>query len=67
MLPRRLSNTSSKIIDFALKYGYDTPEAFSKAFRRQHGPTPSEARKYTGKLNSYNRLAIQVTLKGANR
>lgn len=60
-----LCRTNIKIIDLAYKYGYDTPEAFSKAFRRQHGVTPSEARKYIGKLKSYNRLVIQVSLKGA--
>ncbi|MBV7506693.1 AraC family transcriptional regulator [Bacillus sp. sid0103] len=62
---QELSNTSIRIIDIALKYGYDTPEAFSKAFRRQHDLTPSQARKTHAKLKSYNRLAIQVTLKGA--
>jgi len=62
---QELSTTDSKIIDVALKYGYDTPESFSKAFRRQHGITPSQARTYTGKLKSYNRLSIQVNLKGA--
>ena len=62
---QELSTTESKIIDLALKYGYDTPESFSKAFRRQHGITPSQARNYTGKLKSYNRLTIQVNLKGA--
>ncbi|PSL40143.1 AraC family transcriptional regulator [Planomicrobium soli] len=60
-----LMSTSTKIIDLAFKYGYDTPEAFTKAFRRQHGITPSEARKNLGKLQSYNRLVIQVNLKGA--
>jgi len=60
-----LTTTDSKIIDIAFKYGYDTPEAFAKAFRRQHGVTPSEARKFIGKLKSYNRLVIQVSLKGA--
>ncbi|PEJ52112.1 AraC family transcriptional regulator [Bacillus sp. AFS002410] len=60
-----LTTTDLKIIDIALKYGYDSPESFSKAFRRQHGVTPSEARKFIGKLKSYNRLVIQVSLKGA--
>jgi AraC family transcriptional regulator len=60
-----LCSTDAKVIDLALKYGYDTPEAFTKAFRRQHGISPSEARKYTGKLKSYSRLGIQVSLKGA--
>ncbi|WP_085507294.1 AraC family transcriptional regulator [Thalassobacillus devorans] len=60
-----LNRTESRIIDIAYKYGYDTPEAFSKAFRRQHGITPSKARTNSGKLQSYNRLVIQVSLKGA--
>jgi AraC family transcriptional regulator len=60
-----LLTTDAKIIALAYKYGYDTPEAFSKAFRRQHGVSPSEARKYKRKLQSYNRLIIQVILKGA--
>lgn len=60
-----LTSSDTKIIDLAYKYGYETPEAFSKAFKRQHGVAPSEARKYTGKLKSYNRLAVQVSLKGA--
>ncbi|MGE8203582.1 AraC family transcriptional regulator [Heyndrickxia sp. NPDC080065] len=60
-----ISRTDAKVIDLAYKYGYDTPEAFTKAFRRQHGVTPSESRKGIGKLQSYNRLMIQVNLKGA--
>lgn len=59
-----LSRTDEKVIDLAFKYGYDTPEAFTKAFRRQHGVSPSEVRKGLGKLKSYNRLTIQVSLKG---
>ncbi|SDY26458.1 AraC family transcriptional regulator [Evansella caseinilytica] len=62
---QELSSTDRKIIDIAYKYGYETPEAFSKAFRKQHGISPSEARKGIGKLQSYNRLTIQVKLKGA--
>lgn len=62
---QELSGTDCKIIDLAYKYGYETPEAFTKAFRKQHGVTPSEARKGNEKLQSYNRLSIQVKLKGA--
>lgn len=62
---QELSTTDSKIIDLAFKYGYDSPEAFTKAFRKQHGIAPSEVRKGDVKLQSYNRLMIQVSLKGA--
>lgn len=61
-----LSRSDIKIINLAYKYGYETPEAFAKAFRRQHGMTPSEARGYSGKLTFYNRMVIQVILKGAD-
>ncbi|MFT9847439.1 AraC family transcriptional regulator [Aneurinibacillus sp. REN35] len=62
---QELVATDCKIIDLAYKYGYETPEAFSKAFRKQHGVSPREVRQNKGKLNSYNRLVIQITLKGA--
>ncbi|MCC3356058.1 AraC family transcriptional regulator [Bacillus sp. REN16] len=61
-----LTKTETKIIDLAYKYGYDTPEAFTKAFRKQHGVSPSDVRKGIGKLQSYSRLVIQVSLKGAD-
>ncbi len=62
---QELINTDIKVIDLAFQYGYDSPEAFTKAFRKQHNVTPSEARKQQGPLQSYNRLVIQVSLKGA--
>ncbi|GAK14142.1 AraC family transcriptional regulator [Geomicrobium sp. JCM 19039] len=60
-----LTRENTKVIDIAYKYGYETPEAFSKAFRKHHGISPTKARAYKGKLTSYNRLVIQVSLKGA--
>ena len=36
-----LSKGDAKIIDVALKYGYDTPEGFSRAFTAFHGISPS--------------------------
>jgi AraC family transcriptional regulator len=41
---QELATSSSKVLDVAFKYGYDSPESFSKAFRKIHGITPSEAR-----------------------
>ncbi len=38
------SSTDVKVLDVAIKYGYESPEAFAKAFRRDHGLAPSDAR-----------------------
>ncbi|WP_440117925.1 effector binding domain-containing protein [Paenibacillus sp. QZ-Y1] len=61
----KLLQSDHKIIDLAHQYGYDTPESFSKAFRRQHGIAPSEIRKNRASVKAYNRLVIQVSLEGA--
>ena len=35
-----LKETEDKVIDIALRYCYETPESFTKAFSRFHGVTP---------------------------
>lgn len=61
-----LSATDNKVIDIALKYGYESPESFTRAFSRFHGITPSEARKDGSKLKSFSRLSVKITLSGGN-
>ena len=39
-----LSRSDEKVIDIAFRYGYETPESFTKAFTRFHGATPSQVR-----------------------
>ncbi len=53
-----------KIIDTALKYGYDSPEGFSRAFTRFHGVTPNTTKKGNVTLKSFSPLKITITLKG---
>ena len=43
-----LVSTNTKIIDIALKYGYDSPDSFTKAFTRFHGVTPNCCKKRRG-------------------
>ncbi len=61
-----LSSSDIKVIDAALKYGYDSPESFTRAFVRFHGITPSAAKKNSGALKSFSRLSVQIILKGGN-
>lgn len=55
-----LANGKAKVIDVAMKYGYDSPDSFAKAFQRFHGITPSEARRNGQMLKSFSRLSIQI-------
>ncbi|HBL83747.1 MAG: hypothetical protein A2Y17_08595 [Clostridiales bacterium GWF2_38_85] len=59
-----LSVLKSKVIDVALKYGYDSPESFTKAFMRFHGITPSVARESNDNLKYFSPLTIQINIKG---
>lgn len=59
-----LASTDIKVIDVALKYGYESPEAFTKAFQRLHGITPSSAKKKDVKLKSFPRISFQIQIKG---
>lgn len=58
-----LACTGARVIDTALKYGYDTPESFSRAFVRFHGVPPSAA-KHGAALKSFSRLSAKLTLHG---
>ena len=59
-----LQTEKAKVIDVALKYGYDSPDSFAKAFQRFHGITPKEARMDGAVLNSFSRLTLKITLEG---
>ena len=61
-----LSAADDKVIDIALKYGYESPESFTRAFSRFHGVTPSKAKKDGSKLKSFSRLSVKITLSGGN-
>ncbi|QHQ63214.1 helix-turn-helix domain-containing protein [Anaerocolumna sedimenticola] len=61
-----LASSDVKIIDTALKYGYDSPESFGRAFTRFHGITPSYAKTEGAKLKSFSRLSVKLILDGGN-
>ena len=53
-----------KIIDIAYKYGYETPESFTKAFTRFHGVSPAQIKKDTNKIKPFLPLKVIVEIKG---
>lgn len=63
---QELQTTDISVIDAAYKYGYESPESFSKAFSRFHGSTPKQARKKGTKLHLFNPLVIKIILEGGS-
>ena len=61
-----LQNTQQRILDIAVKYGYDSADAFAAAFKRMHGITPQEARKVEVKLKFFARLTFTLMITGVN-
>ncbi len=61
---QELTIKKTKVIDIALKYGYETPESFAKAFKRMHGVSPTMARLPGTSLKAFPRISFQLSVKG---
>jgi AraC family transcriptional regulator len=59
-----LQGSASKVIELALKYGYDSPVSFTRAFQALHGVTPNEARRSGSKLKAYPKISFHISIKG---
>lgn len=57
---------NGKVIDLAYKYGYDTPESFTKAFARFHGFPPSQIKGNTARIKVFLPLKITIKIQGGN-
>ena len=61
---QELACSDRRVIDIAMKYGYDSPDSFAKAFQRFHGISPSQAKEAGAELRSFAPLRIRITLEG---
>lgn len=61
---KELATTDAKVIDVALKYGYESPDSFTKAFKQFHGVLPSLAKSNGSVLKYFEPLVLQITLEG---
>lgn len=61
-----LNRSNTRIIDVAIKYGYSSPDSFTRAFQSFHGVTPSEARNNGQSLKTYSRMTFQLSIKGGS-
>lgn len=60
-----LQNSDMKIIDIAMKYGWNSSDAFAKAFVNHHGTTPTNARSKIGSVKIYPPVSFEINIRGA--
>ena len=58
---RELSHSNKKVIDIAYKYGYETPESFTKSFSKFHSNTPSSVKRGAN-YTSFNKIRIKFVI-----
>lgn len=58
------SDENAKIVDIALKYGYESPDSFGRAFRKFHGVNPNQIRKEEQKITLFLPLQIHLSVRG---
>jgi len=59
-----LIHSGMKVIDAGLKYGYDSPTAFNRAFQSVHGVSPAGARAEGVSLKAYPRISFKISIRG---
>ena len=67
MAGQELVRTDKRIIDIAMKYGFDSHDGFTKAFTRFHGVAPKYAKEAGTQLVLFNPLVIKVSLEGGKK
>jgi len=61
-----LQSGCDKVIDLAVKYGYDSADSFTRAFVKQHGVTPTIARKSGVVLKIFPPMTFQIKIEGVH-
>ena len=61
---QELQSSGMSVTEAAYKYGYESPEGFSKAFSRFHGVTPKQAARKGTTLRLFAPLMMKIVLEG---
>lgn len=59
-----LISSDITVMELAIKYGYESPDSFTRAFSRFHGISPSAVRKGNAVVKSFAPLKLTISLKG---
>lgn len=59
-----LTDTTKPVSEIAKKYGYDSPDSFTRSFKNWHGITPSEVQKGGQPVKAYPRMTFHLSIQG---
>lgn len=63
---KELKETDQSVMMVAIKYGYESADSFSAAFKRFHGISPSEAKK-GGQIQVFSPIHFTLKIKGGGQ
>lgn len=55
------------VLELAYKYGYDTPESFTRAFSRFHGISPTQLKSQPTRIKVFLPLIVEISIRGGNK
>ncbi len=61
---QELITSDVTVMELAMKYGYDSPDSFTRAFSRFHGYTPLAVRRNKTMVKTFAPLKLTISLKG---
>ncbi|AQY49664.1 transcription activator effector binding protein [Listeria weihenstephanensis FSL R9-0317] len=61
-----IKDSDEKIIDIAMRFGYESPDAFTRAFQSMHHVTPTQAKKENTHLKTFLPMTFQLKIQGGN-
>lgn len=64
MAAYELQHSKASVIETALKYGWDSPTTFTRAFSKFHGVTPRQAKKAGVSLKAYPKISFEIAVNG---
>lgn len=59
---QELLRSDVKVLDLALKYGYESPDSFTRAFQRHHGATPAAVREGIASVRAFQRISFYIAI-----
>ncbi|MCB2307298.1 AraC family transcriptional regulator [Clostridium estertheticum] len=59
-----LQTSDKKVMDIGLKYGYESPTSFNRAFQSVHGVAPTVARTKGTLLTAYSPISFSISVVG---